>query len=343
MTQTIEMALPETEQQVLVDLEQKIAVGMKTFIEVGTALMRIRDERLYRAEYGTFEDYCRERWGFTRMHASRLIAAAEVVRNVTDRLQIQSPANIEQTRPLTRLEPDQQREAWGEAVATAPNGKPTAAHVETVVRRFIAPEPPQTPVADEVDEYLEQLTDDPDGYDWSSEQPLVVSSTKPHVSHNSGNNEWYTPAEYIDAARRVMGEIDLDPASNPTANTIVNAKVFYTAEDDGLSKEWRGRIWMNPPYASELVRKFAAKMAYHWRANDISEAIILVNNATETEWFRTLIDCATAVAFPHSRVKFWQPNGDLGAPLQGQALIYLGDNPTGFRTAYRHLAWSARI
>lgn len=212
------------------------------------------------------------------------------------------------------------------------DGKMRPAH------RFVSPESP-----DDTDEYLEQLADDPDGYEWSDEQPEATPTAKPHVSHNSGNNEWYTPAEYIDAARQVMGEIDLDPASNPTANTVVNAKVFYTAGDDGLARDWSGNVWMNPPYASELVKQFAAKMARHWRAGDISEAIVLVNNATETEWFRTLIDCATAVAFPHSRVKFWQPNGEPGSPLQGQALIYLGDNPTGFRTAFRHLAWSARI
>ena len=64
------------------------------------------------AEYGTFEDYCRERWGMTRMHAGRMIAAAQVFENVTDRLQIEPPSNIEQTRPLAKLPPKQQADAW---------------------------------------------------------------------------------------------------------------------------------------------------------------------------------------------------------------------------------------
>jgi hypothetical protein len=81
-------------------------------------LLAIRDGRLYRGEWGTFEEYCRERWGFTRMHASRLITAAEVVQNVTDRLQI-SPTNIEQTRPLASLPPEAQATAWAWAVETA--------------------------------------------------------------------------------------------------------------------------------------------------------------------------------------------------------------------------------
>jgi len=66
----------------------------------------------------TFEAYCKERWGFTRRHAYRFIYSVKVIENVTDRSQIQ-PANLEQTRPLSRLEPEQQLEVWKEAVETA--------------------------------------------------------------------------------------------------------------------------------------------------------------------------------------------------------------------------------
>lgn len=166
---------------------------------------------------------------------------------------------------------------------------------------------------------------------------------KPHVSYNTGNNEWYTPAEYIEAARRVMGRIDLDPASSDAANEVVRASEYYTAEDSGLLYSWGGSVWMNPPYASELIGRFCTKLAEHYEAGDISEAIVLVNNATETTWFNRLIISAAAICFPRGRVKFWQPGGDLGAPLQGQAVIYIGENKTKFIDEYKGFGWTAII
>ncbi|MEZ4558753.1 MAG: DNA N-6-adenine-methyltransferase [Caldilineaceae bacterium] len=155
-------------------------------------------------------------------------------------------------------------------------------------------------------------------------------AAKPHVAHNSGNNEWYTPAEYIEAARVVMGWIDLDPASSELANTVVKAIAYYTAADDGLDHKWWGNVWLNPPYAGDLVGKFADKLIYSLEGRHIDQAIVLVNNATETVWFQTLISAADAVCFLRSRISYWSPEGVKRQPLQGQAVIYAGPHPDRF-------------
>ena len=162
----------------------------------------------------------------------------------------------------------------------------------------------------------------------------IREGKSPHVAHNSGNNEWYTPAEYIEAAREVLGTIDLDPASSDIANQTVQAKHYFTAEVDGLAHEWSGRIWMNPPYAGELIGQFTSKLMQHYDEGKIEAAIVLVNNATETKWFQEMAQEASAVCFPRGRVRFLDPNGQPGAPLQGQALLYLGDNVEGFKDSF---------
>lgn len=148
---------------------------------------------------------------------------------------------------------------------------------------------------------------------------------KAHVANNSGNNEWYTPAEYINSARAVMGSIDTDPASSEIANATVKAAQIFTSETDGRDQVWNGRVWMNPPYSQPLISEFSEAVAEKIESGEIEQACVLVNNATETRWFQRMLQAATAVCFPSGRIRFVDPSGKpSGAPLQGQAIIYMG-------------------
>jgi phage N-6-adenine-methyltransferase len=172
--------------------------------------------------------------------------------------------------------------------------------------------------------------------------PVSAPIPMPHVAHNSGDNEWYTPPEYIEAARAVMGSFDLDPASSAVANKVVQAKAYLTAEDNGLTFEWAGQVWMNPPYAGHLIGEFAAKLCQHFGDGEVVEAIVLVNNATETGWFQEMASLASAICFPRGRVKFWHPEKQ-SMPLQGQAVLYFGHNQEGFREAFERFGFIAAI
>ena len=148
-----------------------------------------------------------------------------------------------------------------------------------------------------------------------------------HVSNNSGENEWYTPPFIIESAKSVMGNIDLDPASSRLANETVGAKEFYTIEDDGIKKDWHGRVWLNPPYSQPDISNFAKAVT----SKKYDEIMILVNNATETDWFRTMAEISNAICFINKRLKFIDRDGNpSGAPLQGQAIIYKGSNVDKF-------------
>jgi ParB family chromosome partitioning protein len=74
-------------------------------------------------------------------------------------------------------------------------------------------------------------------------QPQVTIA----VSHQSGSSEWWPPPLYADMARRVMGRIDLDPASCAGANENISATQFYDVHTDGLAHDWFGRVFLNPP------------------------------------------------------------------------------------------------
>lgn len=142
MTMQVELRMTATELTELSSHEEVIERGLKTFQEVGSALSAIRDGRLYREHYGTFEEYCQQRWQLKQSRAYQLMDAAKALENLASSTIVELPSNESQARPLARLAADAQRQAWQEAVKTAPDGKITGAHVAKVVERYMpSPEP----------------------------------------------------------------------------------------------------------------------------------------------------------------------------------------------------------
>jgi len=147
---------------------------------------------------------------------------------------------------------------------------------------------------------------------------------------SSETNEYYTPAQYIEAAREVMGGIDLDPASHPIAQEVIKAGTYFTENDDGLSQEWHGRVWLNPPYGKigneSSQGHWGNYLIKEYEEGKVSEAVLLVRSALGYEWFESLWD-QLPVCFARERLSFIKSDGtNDGSSKQGTAFFYLGGN-----------------
>lgn len=140
--------------------EAVIGRGFGVFVEVGNALIAIREGKLYRGSYGTFEDYCQQRWGMVSSRARQLMSAAETIESLKSDTNVTLlPTNEAQARPLAKLEPPQRVEAWGKAVQDANGKQPTAAQVQKATVEFAKPTPPKERIEQPARASQEQLQD----------------------------------------------------------------------------------------------------------------------------------------------------------------------------------------
>ena len=133
--------------------------------------------------------------------------------------------------------------------------------------------------------------------------------------------EWYTPPEII----RALGVFDLDPCTSEVAWQLNrSAAKYYTLQDDGLSKEWAGRVWLNPPYSQPALGQFIERMAVH------NNGIALLYNRCDSKLFQqTVLPVADSVMFLAKRIRFYRPDGSIGgSPGSGSLLISFGQENT---------------
>jgi phage N-6-adenine-methyltransferase len=167
------------------------------------------------------------------------------------------------------------------------------------------------------------------------EYALVAANHAVSDDPDYDGDEWYTPDEYIKAARLVMGDIDLDPASCVEAQVKILATNYLTKQEDALDNEvaWFGRVWLNPPYSMPLIKHFVAKLIRQYEIGNTTEAIILTNNSSDTGWFHDLLSRYPA-CFTRGRVQFWRSDSSVFGARQGQTLFYLGDKTDSFRAVF---------
>ncbi len=299
-------------------LEGVIRRGMQTFIEVGAALEEIRSRRLYEPDYDGFESYCQAEFGWTRRYADRNIRAARTAATLRPfGLDFENEA---QAREMSRLAED--AEAAGRVwrkVGEANGGKhPSTALREAIDRELGLVPKPENLSAEEAEAVLSGYAD--------VRQAVSESTKERHVHFSSESPEWYTPRHVLGRVVEALGAIDLDPCSE--AERHVPTSEHFTRIEDGLSREWCGRVFVNPPYGRETV-KWIQKLKEEYEAGRVSAAVVLVAARTDTAWFALLREFPRC--FLRGRLSFSEHENSAAFP---SVAIYLGDNMAAFVRAF---------
>jgi ParB family chromosome partitioning protein len=173
----------------------------------------------------------------------------------------------------------------------------------------------------------------------------------PPASVQSGkSNEWYTPSKYIEAAREVMGGIDLDPASCEEANRTVRAKRYYTETNNGLSQDWTCEsMWLNPPYGDtngkSNIAIWSKRLLEEFKSGVIKQAMLLATGTPDRKWFQPLWDYP--ICFLNHQIIFKQTLSPYTGKSQdhhayGSSIIYLGSNEQNFIQEFRRFGRIAK-
>lgn len=157
------------------------------------------------------------------------------------------------------------------------------------------------------------------------------------INQTSGEFEYYTPSFIVEAARRVMGSIDLDPASSEQANRSVKAKVYFDIKDDGLSKPWFGNVWMNHPFGRKENPLWINKAM----ETDEEQLMCITYACTSERWFRPLTTGLQCYLCP--RTDYYLPDGSKKKGVtKGSVVTYYGINIKGFIEEFSKYGWIKR-
>lgn len=147
------------------------------------------------------------------------------------------------------------------------------------------------------------------------------------------NEEWYTPSYYVELARRAMGSITLDPASNDFAQQTVRAEYYYTKECSGLENPWWGNVFCNPPYG-RTQRAFINRAIALYNKGKIDQAIFLLNRSGGA-WYLEVKDQCNAVCEVSKRIAFRDRNGiTQNSPRYNNDFLLLGPHGDWFAEVF---------
>lgn len=165
------------------------------------------------------------------------------------------------------------------------------------------------------------------------------------INQTSGDVEYYTDPRIIEAARRVMGRIALDPASSEKANQFVKAEAWFGPEDRSLERGWDAPLWLNHPFGRKepacpagCTKKhthhsieyfgnaaWINRLVYSHKDRSVDEACCITYACTSEKWFQPLMEFAQCFLCP--RTNYYLPDGTIKKGVtKGSVVTYLGQN-----------------
>jgi hypothetical protein len=199
-------------------------------------------------------------------------------------------------------------------------------------------------------------------------------STEKLIRHSSESAEHYTPSDIVERARRVMEHIDLDPASCAEANKWIRADRIFTRKDDGFTRPWSGRVFLNPPgglsdnrqhpvkpkcretgscglppgHTHEGVessqKKWWFKLAREFKSGAVISAVFVsfsieLLQSTQVDPPDGLpLPLDFPICFPSRRISYLKPGGEVGSqPPHASAIIFLGSRAGSFSKEFSYL------
>lgn len=174
------------------------------------------------------------------------------------------------------------------------------------------------------------------------------------INQTSGEVEYYTDPKIAEAARSMMGGIDLDPASSAGANEVIRAIVFHGPHDNSMSRPWMGRVWMNHPFGRQedacppdcTKEHIHHSYPYHgnaawinklmeeWEGGNVEEALCITYACTSEKWFQPLLDFPQCFLCP--RTNYYLPDGTIKKGVtKGSVITYIGDRETRFHRYFK--------
>ena len=106
------------------------------------------------------------------------------------------------------------------------------------------------------------------------------------------------------------------------------------ADDDGLSHDWSGRVFLNPPYKHPLCQTFVGKLCDSFVTGSVAEAILLTNDQTDTHWWQHAVSVASAICCLSGRISFYNEDGAAACPTNGQTFFYFGQDQARFSNCF---------